>query len=372
MQRLKLFWVSLYFARLLELRTLIRNSESIDDMSEFAHHDGRKIGEVLSDAVIGDTILRIIVCTNFFTPISRSHLRETGFSEFFHFFLLFHGVDLGSENLNGAHLVLKLTTLDLTLDDQAGRHVDDPDGGTRLVNLLSPGTTRTTRDDIEIFIADIDLHRINLWKNRDRDRARVNPSFIFGLRDTLNSVDSCLIFEPRVCPKSGYLHRDTLESSCVPFRFIEDLKRVSFFFGECDVRISKLTSKQCRLISTRPSTELKDEIFIIIRVFWEQSNFHRFFKFLDTFLGTRYLFFCHLHHIFILLMRKDILRLRMIGIYLFVFAIQIHRLLKRFFLLHEITQTCRIAIHIRIGELVIQVFVLRNKIVEIEFHNFFQ
>ena len=72
-------------------------------------------------------------------------------------FLLGELGEAGLEDTERGLLVRSLGAFVLALDDDAGRHVGDPDGGVRLVDVLAAGTLRTVRVDPEVVLVDLDV-----------------------------------------------------------------------------------------------------------------------------------------------------------------------------------------------------------------------
>ena len=70
-------------------------------------------------------------------------------------FLLFEHIQLGLQHLHGLVLVHMLRTLILTGNHNTCGEMRDTDGGRRLVNVLTAGTTGTVSIDTDIVILDL-------------------------------------------------------------------------------------------------------------------------------------------------------------------------------------------------------------------------
>ena len=91
-----------------QFRGLVSDGKRIDDVSEISRQDDRNIGKILSDAMIGDAILGIIVGADFFTAVTRADLCETIGSLSGETFFLFHGIQARSQHRKGFCLILQL------------------------------------------------------------------------------------------------------------------------------------------------------------------------------------------------------------------------------------------------------------------------
>lgn len=207
-------------------------TETHDDIIDIAEHDGGEIGEVFTDAVIGDPVLRKIVGADLFASVACSHLCEASRSELFVALRFFKSIDTGPEDSERFFPVLKLGSLILALDHDTGRDVYHPYRGFRFVDVLASGTTSSAHGYVEVLIADLHVELIDFRQDGDRHRAGVDTAFVFRCRDPLDTMDASLEFEFGVGAMTGYLHNHFLYPAFVIAGFRHNLHLESVFHRE--------------------------------------------------------------------------------------------------------------------------------------------
>lgn len=173
-----------------ELRRLIGNRESIDDICEVSRHDHGEIREVLIDPMIRHAILREVIGADLLTTVSCPDLGKTISSLCLCFLLLFEREESSPQYGYRLHFILQLGSLILTLDSESRWEMDDTDSRVRLVHVLPSCTTRSTCEDLEVLFSDLDIDIFDFGHDSHGRRRCMNTTIFLCTRYSLDTVDT--------------------------------------------------------------------------------------------------------------------------------------------------------------------------------------
>ena len=142
----------------------------------------------MTDAVVGDPVLGIIVGADLFRAFTGPNLGAAVRFDLGPALLLFQLIQAGAENAQGAHFVLELGALVLTGHDHSRGLVVQPYRRGVLLHILPAGTGGTIDLDLDIAFGDLDLDLIHFGHDRNGGCGSVNASLCFGGRDTLHTM----------------------------------------------------------------------------------------------------------------------------------------------------------------------------------------
>ena len=120
-----------------------------------------------SDAVIGHTSLREIVCSYTLAAVSRAYLTLTFGGDAALLLLTAHIVQTGAQYLHSLVAVLKLTALVLTFNYDTGRNMQQTYRRLGLVDMLSARAAALYRFYFKVGGIKLDLYLFSLRQHRN-------------------------------------------------------------------------------------------------------------------------------------------------------------------------------------------------------------
>src|SRR2546430_2762048 len=168
---------------------LAREPQGVDQIVEVAvQHLGEVVDRVV-DAVVGDAVLGKVVGANLGRTVPRAHLRPA-LARSGRFLLGDHLVEQArAQHLERLDLVLELTLLVLTLDDEIGRQVGDAHGAVGRVDALAARSLRAEDIDPEVLV--FDLH-VDLLRFGEHGHCARSPAGRSRSPSALASCDSAV------------------------------------------------------------------------------------------------------------------------------------------------------------------------------------
>src|SRR6266852_8579175 len=140
-----------------------------------------------ADAVIGYSVLRVVVGADFFGAVAGFDLSAAlggqGGLLLFHFLF----VEAGAKNAHSFGAIFDLGFFVLLGDDQAAGNVGDAHGGVGGVHGLSAGTGGAESVDAEIFGFDFDVDVVGFREDGYGCGGSVNTALLLGGGDALNA-----------------------------------------------------------------------------------------------------------------------------------------------------------------------------------------
>src|SRR5664279_3382068 len=125
-------------------------------------------------------------------------------------------------------------------------------------------------------------------------------SLCFGLRNSLNTVNTRLIFHYSIytvpCNTDDYL----LETTRSSLRRISNINLPPFCFKKLAVHSEKVTGENTCLITSCPSPDFHNSIFIILGIGWNDKHFYFFLHLRNTRCEFIQFSFSHFTHLLVL------------------------------------------------------------------------
>jgi hypothetical protein len=153
-------------------------------------HDLRQVVYRESNSVVRNPPLRVIVGSDFGTPVARTHQRFAVFGNGLVPFGASRIPDSGAQDLQSLIVVLVLGATVLTLDYGIGGQVGQPNTRFRFVHVLTAGTAGTKGVFADVRIVDLYVQFVRFRQYGNRCGGSVHAALAFRGRNALNAVHS--------------------------------------------------------------------------------------------------------------------------------------------------------------------------------------
>ena len=138
--------------------------------------------------------------------------------------------------------------------------------GVRRIDTLA-SVTRSTHDiNPAVLILDYHVHILRLWHNRHSRCGSVDTSAALRLRNTLNTVNTALVFQLGIGSFSCDHSHDLLETADSVFIDTDQLHFPVLALRIVHIHTVQLSRKQSGLISARAGTDFQNDVLVIIGV----------------------------------------------------------------------------------------------------------
>ena len=182
-------------------RRPLLGGQRVDDHLEVAGEDRRQPVDREADAVIGDTVLLVVVRADLLAASATAHLRPTLGGQLLGAFTFGEFEQPGPQDEHRPSLVLELRPFVLHRDHDPGRSVGDADGGVGGVDALAAGPAGPEDVDVEVPVVDLHVDLVDLGQDGHRRGRRVDAALALGDRHALHAVRTT--FELEVAPRRG-------------------------------------------------------------------------------------------------------------------------------------------------------------------------
>src|SRR5580704_2813616 len=237
----------------------IEFDQRADKLVDISLHELVDLVQRQADAVIGHPALRKIIGANPLVAATAADERPPLLRTLLIDLLLLVLEDAAAKLSHRLGFVLVLALFILALNDNAGRQVRDANRAFGLVDLLAARAAGAHRVDLQILIADVDLHLGNFRQHGDGGGARVNAALSLGLGNALHAMSAAL--ELQLLEGSFASHRedDFLQSAQFGRAEIQNLVLPTAFVGEPLIHIEQLAGKQGRFVAAGAGANLHNQ-----------------------------------------------------------------------------------------------------------------
>ena len=127
----------------------------------------------------------------------------------------------------------------------------------------------------------------------------MDTSAAFCFRHTLYPVYAAFVFKLGISSLSAYHEADIFHAADADFFHVHGFHFPALTFCIAHIHTVHFRCKKRCFVSACACTDFHDNVFIIVRVFGQQQDFHFLLQLFHTFSCLRQFFFQHLTHIFI-------------------------------------------------------------------------
>src|SRR6185503_17419146 len=159
---------------------------------------------------------------------------------------------------------------------------------------------RAERVDAQILLGDRDFDFLSLRENRNRDGGSMDTPAAFSRRDTLDTVYAAFVFEPAVDTLTFDERDDFLEAADSRRVGRENLDTPSLPLCVSGVHSKDVRHKQSRFVASRPGTNFKDDVSLVVGILGEEQDLQFFTTRIATLLEVREFLFRHGFHVGVL------------------------------------------------------------------------
>jgi hypothetical protein len=246
--------------------------EAFDKRIQIPVEEPFEVVEVLVQPVVRHPGLREIVGPDLLAPLPRPDLGAPVLGDLGLLFPLGDIHEPGPEDPEGFLLVPVLGLLVLAGNDEAGRLVGDPDGGVIPVDVLPARTRGPEGIDLEVLRVELDVDLIGFGQDGDRGRGSMDATGSFRLGNALDPVDAAFVFQPGPDALASDAHHGLLDPSDRREARVQDFEFPALVLGEARVHPEEVLGEERGLIPASPGPDLKDDIFLVVRVLREEQG----------------------------------------------------------------------------------------------------
>src|SRR5215207_5933590 len=262
--RTVLAWGSCRFCG--ELVRPLFGGESLRELFEVAAERGLEVVGGDADAVVGDTSLREVVCTDLRRAVAGADLRLAEGPFLLGPFAQLAFQEPGLEDPDGLLLVLELALLVLAGHDQARWLMRDPDRRVCGVHALAARTTGTVHVDLEVSCVDLDLYILGLGQDGHGRRRGMYAALTLGLWHPLDPVRAPFVLEDRVGAVAADLHSDLPVATDCGRAGRKGTVLEAEAVGVAGVHIVELAREEGCFVAAGPRPDLDDDVLVVVRV----------------------------------------------------------------------------------------------------------
>ena len=226
-------------------------------------------------------------------------------------------VDKGTQTCKRAFLILRLVTRFCTFDED---FFDNTSIGilpvvtqthTRfyLVDVLSASTRRAESIPLDFPFIDNNIEGFCFGKHCYCSSRSVHTTLSFGSRHTLHTVHTTFILERAIDIGSCHGAHNFLVTTCSTFGEARNFEFPPFSFTILTVHAEKIACKKCSFVTTCATTNFKNGILGIFRIFGHKHEFNLFFQSGNALFTRSHFFTSHFFHFSIVLCHENALAL---------------------------------------------------------------
>jgi len=195
-------------------------------------------------------------------------------------------IELGGQHPHTFLSILQLAALFLAGHHNAGGLVDQADSGGSFIDMLTAGTGGTVDLHFDVRRIDLDIHFLQLRQHCHSGRGGMDSAAGLRLRNPLNPVNTGLILHPgigtpAVDDKICFLH--TAQFRLV---IVHQLHLPALFGCVHGVHPEQAVGKEGTFLAAHTATDLHDDAFFVVGVFWQQQNLQLLKQFFFLCLGS--------------------------------------------------------------------------------------
>ena len=247
--------------------------------------------------MIGDPTLGEIVGADPLVAHPRAHLTPAQAGDLGVQLLLLHFIELGGQHPHTFFPVLHLASLLLASHHNARRLVNQPDGGTGFIDVLTAGTGSPVDLHLDVRRIDLHVHLFHFRQHRHGGRGGVNPAAGLRLRHPLNPVNAGFVLHPRISSPAVDDEVRLLHAPQLGFIVIEQLHAPSLLGGIHGVHPKQTVGKQGAFLSAHTAPNFHNHVLFVVGVFGQQQNLQFFVEFFLGGLGGGIGFLAQLLHL---------------------------------------------------------------------------
>ena len=219
------------------------------------------------DTVVGDAILRIIICADLFGAIASADKRLAVGGGFGEVFLALALGEAGTKDIHSLDAVLELGAFVLHSDDDTRGNMGDSDCGVGGVDGLAALAAGAVNVDFEVFWLDFEFGFFDFREGSNSGGGGMDSALGFGDRDALDAVDAAFEFELAV----GFVARDAddnffVSASIVHVRIHNFVFEV-MAFSVAGVHTEEVASEEGGFVATGAGANFDDDWFGVVGIF---------------------------------------------------------------------------------------------------------
>src|SRR6266550_1449693 len=245
---------------------LVLLRKRIDQVVDVAVHTTVQVREVVSEAAVGEAVLREVVRPHLLRAFAASDLGVAGGRLALRALLGRAREQPRAKDRHRLRFVLELAALVLARDDLACRQMRDAHCRVGGVHALTAVTAGAIEVDLQILLVDHEVGLLGFRQDGDCRGRRVDPALRLGRGHALHAVHARLELELRVRAPAGDLEDDLLEAALVGLALREDLGLPAMPLGVARVHPVEVRSEERRLFPAFARADLDDDVLFVKRV----------------------------------------------------------------------------------------------------------
>ena len=264
----------------------------VDDVLYVAVHEGSEIIYCVTDTVVGDASLRIVVGAYLGRAVARRNHRLTSGGDVVDVFLVLLVIDEGAQTGKSTLLVLglvaRLRTFHKYLLVFVGHRVVPYISGTHtalhLVDVLSAGTARAECVPLDGTLVDFHIEGLCLRKHSNCCCGSMHTTLCLCGRNALHSMHAALVFQYAVDTFARNGEDDFLVASDSTFREARYSHLPALLLDILRIHAEEVAGKQSRFVAARTASYLHDDVLVVFRVGRNEQQFDFLFQLGDALL----------------------------------------------------------------------------------------